>query len=60
MFRGVLDDKTKIINVTRSYSCVRFGNLLLETATLLLVGRRVNLPVNLLPQVDRRSSCQLT
>ena len=29
----------------------RFGNLLLETATLLLIGRKFNKQVNLLPQV---------
>ncbi len=33
---------------------IRFGNLLLETGTLLLVGRRVNKTVSLLPQVAKK------
>ena len=33
---------------------VRLGNLLLETGTLLLVGRRVNKTVSLLPQVAKK------
>ena len=32
----------------------RFGNLLMETATLLLVGQRVNKRVQLLPGVDKK------
>ena len=32
----------------------RLGNLLMETATLLLVGQKLNKPVQLLPQVDRK------
>ena len=32
----------------------RFGNLLLETATLLLIGRKLNKQVNLLPQVAQK------
>lgn len=32
----------------------RFGNLLLETATLLLIGRKFNKQVNLLPQVAQK------
>lgn len=32
----------------------RFGNLLLETATLLLIGRKLNKQVNLLPQVAKK------
>ena len=32
----------------------RFGNLLLETATLLLIGRKFNKQVNLLPQVSQK------
>ena len=32
----------------------RFGNLLLETATLLLIGRKLNKQVNLLPQVAEK------
>ena len=32
----------------------RFGNLLLETATLLLIGRKLNKQVSLLPQVAKK------
>ena len=32
----------------------RFGNLLLETATLLLIGKKLNKRVQLLPQVGKK------
>ena len=32
----------------------RFGNLLLETATLLLIGEKLNTPVKILPQVGKK------
>ena len=32
----------------------RFGNLLLEIATLIIVGKRLNRPVQILPQVGRK------
>ena len=34
----------------------RFGNLLLETATLLIIGKKLNTPVKILPQVGRKLS----
>ena len=30
----------------------RFGNLLLETATLILIGKKINKPVQLMPQEE--------
>ncbi len=30
----------------------RFGNLLLETATLIIIGKKINKPVQLMPQED--------
>ena len=32
----------------------RFGNLLLEIATLIIIGKRLNRPVQILPQVGRK------
>ena len=32
----------------------RFGNLLMETATLLLIGKKLNTPVKILPQVGKK------
>ena len=32
----------------------RFGNLLLEVATLIIIGKRLNTPVQILPQVGRK------
>ena len=32
----------------------RFGNLLLEIATLIIIGKRLNTPVQILPQVGRK------
>ena len=32
----------------------RFGNLLLEIATLIIIGKRLNTPVQILPQVARK------